>query len=331
MKKKVGILEKDVFPLVSIVIPSFNAEKTIGQCLESIKNQSYQNLEVIVVDDGSMDETLVSASKYDASIITLKENRGAPHAMNVGAEFAKGEYIFFLDSDAWAPKWLIEKAVNILTKNADYAAGGGWYVPTNGHKLYSLLVNINMFSRLHGTEQVQVYEGTADPQVYGCFLVFRRNVFNKEKFSEEFKAIYDREFMARLAGKGYKIFFAKDLFVFHSVPSTLFKIVKNIRIQSMWMGVVGKKCPIITKYYVSLLFAAISALVLSLFISPLVLALVFVAYTAAQLLHFLMARRHFLISLRQVLSLVALTYIVTISSVVGFTIGLFVRPRSHWK
>lgn len=324
-------LEKDVFPLVSIVIPSYNAEKTIGQCLESIKNQSYPNLEVIVVDDGSKDETIKSVSKYNVSIIALENNYGAPHAMNVGAELAKGEYIFFLDSDALAPKWLIEKTVDILKKNADYAAGGGWYVANEGHRLYSLLVNIGMLSRLHGTKQVQVYEGRVVPQVYGCFLAFRRNVLEKEKFSEEVKAIYDQEFMARLASKGYKIFFAKDLFVFHPVPSTLSKIVKLIRIQSMWLGVVGKKRPIIAKYHALLLFGAVSVLVLSLFVSPLVLGLVFVAYTAMQFHHFLLARRYFPISFRQILSLVGLSNILFVTSLISFTIGLLVKPRSHWK
>jgi hypothetical protein len=188
-----------------------------------------------------------------------------------------------------------------------------------------------MFDRIHDAKKIQVYEGKVDPQVYGCFLGFKRSVLNDEKFSENFKAIYDREYMARLAHKGYKVLFVKDLFVFHPAPLTLSKSIQSLSVQSMWMGVVGKQCPIIIKYHLSLLFAVIAALVLSLLISPLILAFVFVAYAFVQLVHFLKVRSRFSITPKKVLLLLALTYILTATVLFSFTIGLFMKPSSHWK
>ena len=132
-------MEKESLPLVSVIIPAYNSVKTIGKCLDSLKNQTYKNLEIIVVDDGSHDETLALVSKFNVTILSLEENRGAPHAMNVGAEKANGAHVFFIDADAWAPNWLIEKAVNLLMEDSSYAAVGGWYIPIGGHKLSSLL------------------------------------------------------------------------------------------------------------------------------------------------------------------------------------------------
>jgi glycosyltransferase involved in cell wall biosynthesis len=330
-KKEIVKVRNEDFPLVSVIIPSFNSARTIDSCIKSILNQTYQNLEIIVVDDGSSDCTLESASKHNVLVIPLKENSGAPHAMNVGAEKARGEYVFFMDADALAPQWLIKKAVDLLIENTSCVAVGGWYIPNAGHALYSLIVHINMLNRSRAPKQVQVYEGKVDPQIYGCFLGFRRFLFNKEKFSETLKAIYDREFMARLTNKSYKVMFARDLFVFHPVPSTLSKIVKTIFVQSMWMAVAGKKCPVIIKYHLFILLMVMSALVLGFLISPLVLVFFFTAYTIVQLLRFLRVRRLFLLSFKKILTLVALTYILTTTTTIGFVLGLVITPSSYWK
>ena len=324
-------MEKDSLPLVSVIVPTFNSAKTIEKCLSSLKEQSYKNIEVIVVDDGSNDETLASISNYNVTVVSLKENRGAPHAMNVGAEKANGEYVFFLDADAWAPDWLIEKAVNLFLEDSSYSAVGGWYIPIGGNNLYSLYLRTNTFYRVHEPKKIELYEGNVDPQVYGCFLGFKRDVLSCEKFSENYKAIYDREYMARLAHKGYKVLFVNDLFVYHPTPLTLSKTIQSVHVQSMWMGAVGKHSPIIIKYHLSLLFGVITTLVLSLLISPLILFLVFIAYTLAQLMHFLRLRQRFSITAKKTLQLIGLTYVLTIVTLFSFIIGLFMKPSSHWK
>lgn len=88
---------------ISVIIPAYNAEKTIERCLNSVIKQSYPNLEVIVVDDGSKDRTLSIANetaKHDRRIkVMSKQNGGAASARNVGLKMASGEFITFLDAD----------------------------------------------------------------------------------------------------------------------------------------------------------------------------------------------------------------------------------------
>src|SRR5262245_13613113 len=90
-------------PLVSVIIPCYNREKLVGETIESVLNQTYQNFEVIVVNDGSTDGTEEAIKRYtsDVRIHYLKHevNKGIPTARNTGIKHAQGEYVAFLDSD----------------------------------------------------------------------------------------------------------------------------------------------------------------------------------------------------------------------------------------
>lgn len=92
---------------VSLIIPVYNNEKGIAECLDSVFRQHYKDFEVIVVDDGSSDGTSIVAKKFPCTIIRLDKNHGAAFARNKGAEEARGSIIVFLDSDCVARKgWL---------------------------------------------------------------------------------------------------------------------------------------------------------------------------------------------------------------------------------
>ena len=92
-------------PKISVIIPVYKVEQYLRQCLDSIVNQTYQNLEIILVDDGSPDNCPVICddySKKDKRVITIhKENGGLSSARNAGIERATGKYIMFVDSDDW--------------------------------------------------------------------------------------------------------------------------------------------------------------------------------------------------------------------------------------
>ena len=85
--------------MVSVIIPVFNGEAYLRDCLDNILGQSYTNLDVIVVNDGSTDNSLMIASEYPVRIINLPRNRGLSVARNSGIDHAKGEYIHFMDVD----------------------------------------------------------------------------------------------------------------------------------------------------------------------------------------------------------------------------------------
>lgn len=92
-------------PTFSIVIPVFNTEKYLKECVESILNQAYDSYEIILVDDGSKDSSLQICREYEARDKRIraihKENGGVSSARNTGIELAKGKYITFIDSDDW--------------------------------------------------------------------------------------------------------------------------------------------------------------------------------------------------------------------------------------
>ncbi len=122
-KQKYDIEEKELVkdnePLISIIIPVYNVEKYIDRCLDSILNQSYKNLEIILIDDGSPDNCGKICDKYaikDKRIKVIhKTNGGLSDARNKGIEVATGQYIGFVDSDDWIHKDMYKNLYNSIT------------------------------------------------------------------------------------------------------------------------------------------------------------------------------------------------------------------------
>ena len=98
--------------LVSIIVPVFNVEKYLRQCLDSIFGQTFNQFEVIIVNDGSTDNSGAICQEYEARdnrIVYLeKENGGVSEARNLGLDFATSEYIIFIDSDDWIEPTYVE-------------------------------------------------------------------------------------------------------------------------------------------------------------------------------------------------------------------------------
>ena len=112
--------------LVSVVVPVYNAEKYIEQILKSLVTQTYQNLEIIVIDDGSEDDSwriLYRLARQDARIkVTKKQNQGPGVARNLGMKLAAGKYIIFLDADDEVKANMVELLVQALEREqADFA------------------------------------------------------------------------------------------------------------------------------------------------------------------------------------------------------------------
>ena len=115
--------------MISIIIPIYNVEKYLPKCLDSVVNQTYTELEIICINDGSPDNSLKILKEYQKKDSRIKiinqENQGLAEARNTGIDNAKGKFIFFLDSDDWLPLNAIEKLCNKQKeKNADIVIGG---------------------------------------------------------------------------------------------------------------------------------------------------------------------------------------------------------------
>ena len=116
------IFMKKNIPAISVIIPMWNVEKYIGECLDSILNQTFQDFEIIVVDDCSTDNSCAVVEKFSDDRIKLirnKKNSGQPGASrNIGMNFAVGEYIYFMDSDDIIIKTALEELYTVA-KNFD--------------------------------------------------------------------------------------------------------------------------------------------------------------------------------------------------------------------
>ena len=115
-------------PLVSVIIPVFNVEKYLRDCLSTVVNQTYNNIEIIVIDDGSIDESRAICELFvetDSRMrLISKPNGGQASARNVAINISRGEFLFFVDSDDLLANNCIERSLQILLENdADYVQG----------------------------------------------------------------------------------------------------------------------------------------------------------------------------------------------------------------
>ena len=118
--------------MVSVIIPAYNVEDYIDRCLNSVVNQSYNDIEIILIDDGSCDKTgekCLEWAKKDKRIIFIRrKNMGQGNSRNLGIYNASGEYIMFVDGDDFIHKEMVRKLYNEIIKNDCDIVGGGNYM-----------------------------------------------------------------------------------------------------------------------------------------------------------------------------------------------------------
>jgi len=124
-------------PSLSVIIPVFNGSKTLDLLLKSIFKSSYPNFEVIVVDDGSNDNSVKIAKKFPCKVIQKKTNTGAADSRNIGAKVAKSEILLFTDADCILKKDTMTKLVEFFKKGSDIVAGTYSKLPFNKNNLFS--------------------------------------------------------------------------------------------------------------------------------------------------------------------------------------------------
>lgn len=178
---------------LSVIVPVYNTEEYLPVCLDSLINQTYTDMEIICVNDGSKDNSLEILRDYeqkDSRIIVIdKENGGVSSARNAGILAAHGEYITFMDSDDYLDLNLYEKCMNkIKNENADVIAFGLMFEP--GH-IYGTVVQDKTF-----TDPFYVLEHECT-NCSACNRIFRRSIINDNQilFKEDVKYGEDNLFL----------------------------------------------------------------------------------------------------------------------------------------
>ncbi|MGQ9856957.1 MAG: glycosyltransferase family 2 protein [Fervidobacterium sp.] len=222
--------------LVSVIIPAYNLESYIERSLRSVLEQTYENIEIIVVNDGSKDKTAQVAEKILRNAgksyrIINQENQGVSVARNIGLSVAQGKYIKFLDGDDTLFPWTIEELVRAIEENnCDIAFGGQNVVNLKGKVLYRY---DEMYKYVQG-----IYEAS---EILRAFLlrithislnssIFLKEIIDKNliKFIPGAKYSEDNEFISKY------LYYARNVFVFNkAVAKALYRLKSTTKIPSL--------------------------------------------------------------------------------------------------
>ena len=177
---KLRVADDNFQPLVSVVIPLYNAEEFVYEAVKSVLQQTYQRIEVLVVDDGSTDNSLLSLKEAlkqeNVRLISIDENKGVANARNQGIELARGEYVCFLDSDdTWSPVKVERQLEHLLKTGADVCCTGYRHVNAGGKELRQVIPPADNIC----------YEKLLNQNVIGCSTVMaKKDVLRREKFKK---------------------------------------------------------------------------------------------------------------------------------------------------
>lgn len=208
--------------LVSIIVITYNSEKYVLETLDSIKNQTYQNIELIISDDASKDKTIEICQKWieqnksrfiNTKLITIDKNSGIPANCNRGVKEAKGEIIKLIAGDDCFFCDGIDKAVSAFSKKMEIKV-----LQTTGDIFNDSFFEDNKIRTWDQAKQFNFFEWSAQKQYlalkYNFYLFtpaifFKKEIFNNLYFDEEFKTIEDYPFWILLAKNGFKFYYEK--------------------------------------------------------------------------------------------------------------------------
>lgn len=207
--------------LVSIVIPVYNMGKYLTKCLESAVNQTYGNIEIVCIDDGSTDNSAAiirSFSEKDGRIKYLyQENRGLSAVRNVGMEKSHGEYILFLDSDDYLHTRAVERMLKAaVSTEADIVCSEIERVPDS---------NADIYCKINNNEITDIsYEDMY--LKYKCGFIVNGNMYKRELlngyyFLEEMLNGEDSVFMLQVLLVAKKLFLSAMCVIFIALPAPI--------------------------------------------------------------------------------------------------------------
>lgn len=208
--------------MLSVIIPVFNDEENIKRCLDAVFGSNYRDFEVIVVDDHSSDDSLKMAKQYRCKLINLKKNIGAAGARNVGVQSARGDHLFFLDSDIVIERDTLSAIMRTFEEKPEISALFCSFqektLPSNFFSIYKNLVH-------HYTHQNSKTEAAT---FCGGFGAIKKEVFTSiGGFDPEYRSLEDVEFGYRLHKAGHKIFLNKAIQVTHCKQYSFVGLIKS--------------------------------------------------------------------------------------------------------
>ncbi len=208
--------------VVTVVIPVFNGQKTLGRCLESLFASTLKNFDVIVVDDHSTDETVKIAQSFPCTVLETLVNSGASAARNLGAANAVSPLIYFLDADILVEPDTLARTLQAFESRPDVCGMFSSFQKDTVHQ--------NFVSVYKNLLQHYIHQ-TASPDsssFCGGFSLIRRDVFlTIGGFDPAWRFMEDVELGYRLNRAGHRIWLNRDLQVTHSKYLTLAGLIRS--------------------------------------------------------------------------------------------------------
>ncbi|MFL0167757.1 glycosyltransferase [Candidatus Clostridium helianthi] len=209
--------------LISVIVPVYNVEKYLPQCIDSILNQTEKNLEIILVDDGSLDNSgkiCDEFSKKDDRIIVIhKKNNGLSSARNAGLEIARGNYIGFVDSDDWLDKTMYEVLLKLLKENNSDISCCDFFKTANSNDSIPHIDNdiINSYNNIESLNNF--YNGLYTQTVVAWNKLYKRELF--KDISYPVGKIHEDE------GTTYKLYYKANKITYTNRPLYYYRITPN--------------------------------------------------------------------------------------------------------
>ena len=202
-------------PLVSIIVPIYKVEPYLRRCLDSIVNQTYTNLEIILVDDGSPDNSPQICDEYatkDNRIVVIhKENGGLSDARNAGLDICKGEYISFVDSDDWIANTYIELLLKAAIETNTEIAIGNFIKTEQSYRLNIDNIKNPNYVFLNSTSAIKkLWSNDKIIYVTAWGKLIKKTIFTDIRFPKSF--IYEDEYTS------YKLLYRANKILFLDIP-----------------------------------------------------------------------------------------------------------------
>lgn len=200
--------------MFSVIIPLYNKAPYVAKAIESVLGQTYRDFEVIVIDDGSTDQSLEVAKTFENKSITIvsQPNSGVSTARNNGVKLAKHPYICFLDADDWWHPTFLEEMKRLITDFPDAGIyGSGYYIVKNGQERIAPIGVPQGFER-GIIDYCEVYAKTLCMPLTSISVVIPKHIFDEEKgFKSQLKFGEDFDLWIRIALKHKVILVNKPL------------------------------------------------------------------------------------------------------------------------
>ena len=206
--------------MVSVLIPAYNAEKTINRCIDSILYQTYQNIEIIIANDGSTDGTLSILSDYaekDKRIIICNQaNKGVSAARNTCLKNAHGEYILYVDADDWIESNMIQRMLELIN-DADIV-----FCESDHAEISEQVEDIENVKIEYWDQKQQMLEFMKHKRMTGMLWnkLIRRNLTVGVQFNEKTGYGEDAEFLWKILKRSRKMVVTNENLYHHVLENT---------------------------------------------------------------------------------------------------------------